>query len=95
MNLAAARRVQDMVNPHELEVAMTCTSRSYQAEIAVDAVRRQTPKALRAAPGRAQEVTLEAAPSPRLTANGQNWRWWQDYGAGKYAQPLAQKELSR
>ena len=62
--------------------------RAYRAEVALDAVRGPKPKAAKrfgtrkeAAPlGVAQDVMSLAGPAPASTPNGQNWRWWQDYG---------------
>jgi hypothetical protein len=56
--------------------------KAFQAEVAMDAVRGAKPKAPKL-----------AAP-PRQTANGQDWRWFQDYGGAKLSQPSVQKELS-
>jgi hypothetical protein len=64
----------------------------HRAELAMDAV--LTPKALSAAQSTAQHVP-EAALSPQQTANGENWRWWQDYGAGRHRQISVQSELSQ
>jgi hypothetical protein len=75
-----------------MEVAMTRTSRIYQAEIAVDAVLRS--KALRAAPGAERNVVSLAASSAQQAANGRNWRWWQDYGGGRHSRPSVLTELS-
>jgi hypothetical protein len=58
----------------------------HRAEIAMDAVLK--PQALRV-------VTSEVAPSPQQAANGQNWRWWQDYGAGRHRRTSVQNELSQ
>jgi hypothetical protein len=87
MNLPAARRVQDMVNLHELEAAMSRTAvKVRRAEIAMGAVLK--PKARRV-------VMLETAPSPQQAANGQNRRWWQDYGAARHRQTSVRNELSQ
>ena len=59
--------------------------KTHQAEVALDAVRGLNPKSLKAA--------KEPAPRAR-NPNGQDWRWWQDYGGGRYSQPSVQKELS-
>ena len=56
--------------------------KAYQAEVALDAVRGATLKA-------AKELT-----TPARNPNGQNWRWFQDYGGGRFSQPSVQKELS-
>jgi hypothetical protein len=64
--------------------------KSYQAEVAIDAVRGPKPKGAKrlgaqnqAAPlGVAQDVMSLTRPTPASTPNGQNWRWWQDYGGG-------------
>ncbi|HSD92302.1 MAG TPA: hypothetical protein VLB11_04680 [Methyloceanibacter sp.] len=64
--------------------------RAYRAEVAIDAVRGPKPKAAKrlgaqtqAAPlGVAQDVMSLTGPAPASTPNGQNWRWWQDYGGG-------------
>jgi hypothetical protein len=58
----------------------------HRAEIAIDALLK--PQAPRV-------VMLEAVPSPQQTANGQNWRWWQDYGAGRHRQISVQNQLSQ
>jgi len=69
--------------------------RAYQAEVSIDAVRGLKPKAQKRAPlGVGQDVMSLAGPASRQTANGQDWRWFQDYGGGKYSQPSVQKELS-
>jgi hypothetical protein len=58
----------------------------HRAEIAMDVVlKSRAPRV----------VMLEAAPSPQQAANGQNWRWWQDYGAGRHRQISARSELSQ
>jgi hypothetical protein len=76
-----------MVNRHEFEAAMSRKAiKVHRAEIAMDAVLK--PQALRV-------VMLEVAPSPQQTANGQNWRWWQDYGAGRHRQFSVQNEVSQ
>jgi hypothetical protein len=56
----------------------------HRAEVAMDAV--LTPQAPRV-------VMVEAAPSPQQAANGQNWRWWQDYGAGRHSPKLSPKRI--
>jgi hypothetical protein len=71
---------------------MTCTGRTYQAEIALDAVLRS--KAPRAAPGDVRNVVSLAASSAQQAANGRNWRWWQDYGGGRHSRPSVPTELS-
>jgi hypothetical protein len=50
----------------------------HRAKIAVDVVLRSD--APLAARGVNRNVMPEAVPSPQRAANGQNWRWWQDYG---------------
>ena len=47
---------------------------AYQAEVALDAVRGLEPKSLKAA---------KEQPPPSRNPNGQDWRWFQDYGGGK------------
>jgi hypothetical protein len=49
-----------------------------RAKIALDAVREFKPKT-------SQDLAMTTwAPRPaRRTATGQDWRWWQDYGAGR------------
>ena len=59
--------------------------KAYQAEVALDAVRGAKPKSLKAA----KELT-----TPARNPNGQDWRWFQDYGGGRFSQPSVQKELS-
>jgi hypothetical protein len=53
----------------------------YQAAVALDAVQGLKPKALKAA---------KALAMPARNPNGQDWRWFQDYGSGKY-QPSVQR----
>jgi hypothetical protein len=112
-----------MVNPHELEVAMTRTAlrdalsalasvthvsgaacgaavaqskaiKVHRAEVAVDAVRGPKPMTPMSR-GVARDVMSLAGPATRRTATGHDWRWWQDYGAGRYAQASVQTELSQ
>jgi hypothetical protein len=58
----------------------------HRAEIAMDAVLK--PQAPRV-------VMSEVAASPQQAANGQNRRWWQDYGAGRHRLFSVQSELSQ
>jgi hypothetical protein len=65
------------------------SGRAYRAELAMDALRVANPtaeKPCRLGP-HAERNVVSPAEWARQTANGQNWRWWQDYGAERYAQP--------
>jgi hypothetical protein len=87
MNLPGARRVQFMSRPHELEATVSRTAvKVHRAEIAMDAVLK---------PQASQAVMLEAVPSPQQAANGQNWRWWQDYGAGRHRRISVRTDVSQ
>jgi hypothetical protein len=70
-----------------LEAAVSRTAvKVHRAEIAMDAVLK--PQAPRA-------VMLEAAPSPQQAANGENRRWWQDYGVGRHRRISVRTEVSQ
>jgi hypothetical protein len=51
-------------------------------------------KAFQAEVARGAKLKAPKLAAPRQTANGQDWRWFQDYGGGKYSEPSVQKELS-
>jgi hypothetical protein len=66
------------------------SQKTYRAEVAMDAVRGPRPKAAQTlgaqtegAPSNVgRNVMSLTGSAPANTLNGQNWRWWQDYGGG-------------